>query len=123
MSGAPLIAAYKGPAGQDVLCLAKAGARVMPSMGEPHRYAQEERTAFAQVIEQRLGALDPSLHAESRVLEGPVVDALADIRPEDVDVLVCGSRGYGPTRSVLLGGVSSRLLRHARVPVIVVPRE
>jgi nucleotide-binding universal stress UspA family protein len=51
-----------------------------------------------------------------------VVDALADLRPEDADVLVCGSRGYGPARRVLLGGVSSRLLRHARLPVIVVPR-
>ena len=97
--------------------------RVLPSMGEPHRYAEEERAAFAQAIEQTLSELDPSLHAESRVLEGPVVDALADIRPEDVDVLVCGSRGYGPARSVLLGGVSSRLLRHARVPVVVVPRD
>jgi len=96
--------------------------RVLPSMGEPHRYAQAERSAFEQAIAQRLGDLDPSLHAESRVLEGPVVDALADLRPEDVDVLVCGSRGYGPARSVLLGGVSSRLLRHARVPIIVVPR-
>ena len=96
--------------------------RVTPSLGEPHRYAEEVRAAFAQAIEQTLGELDPSLHAESRVLDGPVVDALADIRPEDIDVLVCGSRGYGPARSVLLGGVSSRLLRHARVPVVVVPR-
>ena len=97
--------------------------RVAPSLGEPHRYAQEERAEFEQAIDQSLGDLDPSLRAESRVLEGPVVDALADIRPEDLDVLVCGSRGYGPTRSVLLGGVSSRLLRHARVPVVVVPRD
>lgn len=97
--------------------------RVLPSMGEPRRYAQDQREAFAQAIKQRLGDLDPSLQAESRVLEGPVVDALADLRPEDVDVLVCGSRGYGPARSVLLGGVSSRLLRHARVPVVVVPRD
>jgi nucleotide-binding universal stress UspA family protein len=51
-----------------------------------------------------------------------VVDTLADLRPEDYDVLVCGSRGYGPARSVLLGGVSSRLVRHARLPVVVVPR-
>ena len=51
-----------------------------------------------------------------------VVDALADITPDAADLLICGSRGYGPARRVLLGGVSSRVLRHARVPVIVVPR-
>ena len=53
---------------------------------------------------------------------GPVVDALADLRPGDADLIVCGSRGYGPARRVLLGGVSARLLRAARVPVMVVPR-
>ena len=40
----------------------------------------------------------------------------------DVDLLVCGSRGYGPLGSVLLGGVSRRLIHRAACPVIVVPR-
>ena len=40
----------------------------------------------------------------------------------DVDLLVCGSRGYGPLGSVLLGGVSRRLVHRAACPVIVVPR-
>jgi hypothetical protein len=47
---------------------------------------------------------------------------LAALGPDDVDLLVCGSRGYGPARRVLLGGVSSRLIRRARLPVAVVPR-
>ncbi|HEX2411694.1 MAG TPA: universal stress protein [Solirubrobacteraceae bacterium] len=33
-----------------------------------------------------------------------------------------GSRGHGPMRRVLLGGVSSRLMRRAACPVVVVPR-
>jgi nucleotide-binding universal stress UspA family protein len=40
----------------------------------------------------------------------------------DVDLLVCGSRGYGPVRRVLLGTVSSALVRQASVPTLVVPR-
>ena len=39
-----------------------------------------------------------------------------------LDLLVTGSRGYGPLRSVLVGGVSGRLMRSAQCPVIVVPR-
>jgi nucleotide-binding universal stress UspA family protein len=35
---------------------------------------------------------------------------------------VIGSRGYGPLHSVLLGGVSGRVIRDAACPVIVVPR-
>ena len=56
------------------------------------------------------------------MITGDVVEMLADLGPDDVDVLFCGSRGYGPVRRVLLGGVSSRLVRRARSPVVVVPR-
>jgi nucleotide-binding universal stress UspA family protein len=38
------------------------------------------------------------------------------------DLMVVGSRGYGPHRAVLLGSVSGRLVRDAACPVIVVPR-
>lgn len=41
---------------------------------------------------------------------------------QNVDLLVCGSRGYGPMRAVLLGGVSRRLAAEAHCPVIVLPR-
>jgi nucleotide-binding universal stress UspA family protein len=41
---------------------------------------------------------------------------------ENLDLLVCGSRGYGPLRAVLLGGVSRRVVDAAHCPVIVLPR-
>jgi nucleotide-binding universal stress UspA family protein len=41
---------------------------------------------------------------------------------EHLDLLIMGSRGYGPLRSVLVGGVSGRVMRSAHCPVIVVPR-
>ena len=41
---------------------------------------------------------------------------------ESVDLMVLGSRGYGPMRAVLLGGVSHALVRKAACPVIVLPR-
>jgi nucleotide-binding universal stress UspA family protein len=58
------------------------------------------------------------------------VDAVAEDDPAEVlirvsehlDLLVCGSRGYGPVRAVLLGGVSRRVAAEARCPVIVLPR-
>ena len=40
----------------------------------------------------------------------------------DFDLLIAGSRGYGPMRRVLLGGVSERLMRKAHCPVVIVPR-
>ena len=41
---------------------------------------------------------------------------------ENLDLLVCGSRGYGPARAVLLGGVSRRVVTEASCPVIVLAR-
>ncbi len=38
------------------------------------------------------------------------------------DLLLIGSRGYGPLGRVLLGGVSSHVIRGASCPVIVTPR-
>ena len=40
----------------------------------------------------------------------------------DPELLILGSRGYGPLRSVLLGAVSSKLMRTAPCPVLVLPR-
>ena len=62
----------------------------------------------------------PGVEADWRIVGGDVVEALAGL--DEVDVLYCGSRGYGPARRVLLGGVSNRLVRAARRPVVVVPR-
>ena len=38
------------------------------------------------------------------------------------DLLLLGSRAYGPLRAVLLGSVSGRVVREAECPVIVIPR-
>jgi len=80
------------------------------------------RDSFGKALDFAAAGVPPELEARTVLLKGPVVESLAALGPEDIDVLVCGSRGYGPVRRVLLGGVSSRLIRRARAPVAVVPR-
>ena len=96
--------------------------RVVPGMGDIRRFGHEQRAAYAEALDRAVAGLPEGTQATSRLIDGSVVDALGDITPDAADLLICGSRGYGPARRVLLGGVSSRVLRHARVPVIVVPR-
>jgi nucleotide-binding universal stress UspA family protein len=82
----------------------------------PYRVAGEvfERSLAAAV------ASVPDCDADWRIVNGDVVDELAGL--DEVDALYCGSRGYGPARRVLLGGVSARLIKRAKRPVVVVPR-
>jgi nucleotide-binding universal stress UspA family protein len=82
------------------------------------RLARNEAAKMALDDGTRVLADDRS--AGGRLLSGPASDALAHAS-EDLDLLVCGSRGYGPVRSILLGTTSHALVRHAACPVVVVP--
>jgi nucleotide-binding universal stress UspA family protein len=80
---------------------------------------REDVHAAAQ---KALASLPDGVTATEELLEGDTVDALAALDDHEIDLLVCGSRGYGPVRRVLLGGVLRRLVRRAASPVVVVPR-
>jgi nucleotide-binding universal stress UspA family protein len=75
-----------------------------------------------ELIHDAVNALDERLGAETRQLSGPAAAAIAAACEDDVDLLVAGSRGYGPVARVLLGSVSRQLVRKAPCPVLVVPR-
>src|SRR3954452_3587353 len=85
-------------------------------------YSAEARARYQAALDAAVAELPDAVDATAEVLTGEVVDSLAALDDRAVDVLVGGSRGYGPLRRVLLGGVSSRLIRHASAPVVVVPR-
>ncbi len=77
-----------------------------------HRVAAE---AIAKV-----GPDAEQLRIESQVVSGYPGRVLVDLSA-DADLLVVGSRGFGPLRSALLGSVSNYVVHHARCPVVVVP--
>lgn len=71
-------------------------------------------------LEERVTRLAESVGAAGAFVEGDAAQALLQVCDE-VDLMVVGSRGYGPLRAVLLGGVSGKVIREAACPVIVVP--
>jgi nucleotide-binding universal stress UspA family protein len=85
-------------------------------------FVDKARDSYGKALEFAAAGVPPELEPRTVLLEGSVVESLTALGPDDVDMLVCGSRGYGPVRRVLLGGVSSPLIRRARLPVAVVPR-
>jgi nucleotide-binding universal stress UspA family protein len=74
-----------------------------------------------QQLREAVGELDDDVHVEIEAVAGEPADVLADLS-RGVDVLICGSRGYGPLRAVLLGSVTRRLANEAHCPLIVLPR-
>ena len=53
---------------------------------------------------------------------GSLITDSQDPDDEGIDLMVLGSRGYGPARRVLLGSNAARLLSAAPCPAIVFPR-
>jgi nucleotide-binding universal stress UspA family protein len=80
-----------------------------------HRVLAE--TAARDAVAQLDGEVEVEVDAFA---EDPAPTLIA--ASERLDLLVCGSRGYGPIRAVLLGGVSRRVAAEAHCPVIVLPR-
>jgi nucleotide-binding universal stress UspA family protein len=89
-------------------------ARTYEDVGSAIRAKAEQAIADATA-----GTTDVEVEADVSV--GDPADFLI-AASEFLDLLVCGSRGYGPTRAVLLGGVSRRVTSEAQCPVIVLAR-
>ena len=84
-----------------------------------------EPSPHDEMPERRPGEhLDRALagaRADRVELDGDPASALA-AATADLDLLVAGSRSYGPLGAVLLGAVTRRLVHAAECPVMVVPR-
>jgi nucleotide-binding universal stress UspA family protein len=75
------------------------------------------------LLSEAVNSIDSRLAADGRRLDGSPAAKLAETCQKDaVDLLVVGSRGYGPAMRVLLGSVSTQLIHEAPCPVLVVPR-
>ncbi len=82
---------------------------------------EEMERAVQRGLEALVEELGDGVSAQAVGRTGSPADLLEEHSLE-LDLLVCGSRGYGPLWSVLVGGVSGRVLRDAACPVVVVPR-
>jgi nucleotide-binding universal stress UspA family protein len=81
---------------------------------KPEREEHAKRLVADAVAQLREGAVGEATVGMAR-------DELERLSHE-VDMLVLGSRGYGPVRRTLLGSTSDWLVHHAACPVVVIPR-
>lgn len=81
----------------------------------------EYRVRTEAVVRAAVSGLAGDVPVEVDIFLEDPADVLVRVS-EHLDLLVCGSRGYGPLRAVLLGGVSRRVTAAAGCPVLVLPR-
>jgi nucleotide-binding universal stress UspA family protein len=77
---------------------------------------------FQTRLHRAVAELPPEVRALPVLERGNPVDKLVEASELGVDLLVLGSRGFGPVMRLLIGSVSSRVIRAAPCPVLVVPR-
>lgn len=97
--------------------MAQAHHEVAPEEEEHAR----ERIAGEQDFEAALASLPRGVRVERDVLYMDPAEGLL-AAAQGLDLLVMGSRAYGPRRAVLLGSVSRRVAERTPCPVIIVPR-
>ena len=79
------------------------------------------RAELADDMRRAIDRVAAPVEISGELADGYADDELARLSRE-VDLLVCGSRGHGPIGNVMLGCISTGVLRKARCPVLVVPR-
>lgn len=84
---------------------------VPPSMGE----------GIEMMLEQASGRMAALAGVEGSAVYGLPGEELAELG-DHVDLLVVGSRNYGPMRRLVLGSTSDYLAHHARCSLLVMPR-
>lgn len=95
---------------------------LLPLISEAE-FEQSGREVIGRIIDEAVETVPSGLATEARVLSGEAAESIAGAAEElGLDLLLVGSRAYGPLRRALLGGVASRLVRSAPCPVLVLPR-
>jgi nucleotide-binding universal stress UspA family protein len=81
-----------------------------------------DRDAGLELLDAAAATAPAGVRPDAVVVQGDPAAAIRAACDGVVDLLVCGSRGYGPVDRVLLGSVSEGLADGARYPVLVTPR-
>jgi nucleotide-binding universal stress UspA family protein len=84
-------------------------------------YEDARERLHATVTERRDG-LPAVLRADATIVSGFPAHELLEELDKGVDIVVLGSRGYGPLGRALVGSVSADVIQASPCPVVLVPR-
>jgi nucleotide-binding universal stress UspA family protein len=101
-----------------------------PAFGWPSASVSKMRELWSAAIEDRITGVEAGIRERAAALELPVAvevrrggpgEVLMELSRE-VDLLVLGSRRWGPVARLVLGGTGETLVHGSHCPVAIVPR-
>jgi len=92
----------------------------LPALGDP--LGREARLHADEALDAAADAAPAAVNPRTLLLHGEPGDVIRRASDGIVDLLVTGSRGYGPMHRALLGSVSESLAEGSPHPVLVLPR-
>ena len=84
-------------------------------------FEDAERADKERLLALAVGRIPDGLERESRVLTGDPASCLSEVSGE-FDLMVAGSRAWGPLKRTVLGSTTRKLIRSSACPVLVLPR-
>lgn len=87
---------------------------------DPVAMMQVAEATQVRAIAEVVDPMDPRPPVVREVVQQTAVDALAEAS-QHAELVVVGTHGRGPVRSLLLGSVSLSVIKHAACPVVVMP--
>lgn len=87
----------------------------------PEEYREQKQEQAEKVFGEAEERMSDDLPTERILLHGDPAEAIGEAA-SDLDLLIVGSRAYGPIKGALLGSVSSKLMSTAPCAVMVVAR-
>ena len=82
----------------------------------------KRREELERALAEAVASIPPEMRVDSELLSGPPAAVISEHCRDRVDLLVTGSHAHGPFKRVLLGSVSTQLMRACPCPLYVVPR-
>ncbi|MEX2288181.1 MAG: universal stress protein [Planctomycetaceae bacterium] len=124
-SGAQLVLAHALPDLLGVVHSASADAKLDLLYGEGEKFQREvSKTSLARMrrMVADLGATDLDIRYET-LIGKPYVEIPYAVQQQGYDLVVAGTRGYGPFTRFFIGSTAKRLIRHCPCSVWVVKAE
>ncbi len=119
----------KGAGAQEVIVLHVIDDKEWPVPSRvPDQYLQITAQIEKEVAEE-MSAIEADMtadgfHIKLKVKTGnPFTEIMKTAAEEKVSVIVVGSHGRSNIKEMLMGSVSENVIRHARVPLLVISRE